>query len=180
MQAAEDSPAIHLAEAKNAEAIARLVNFAYRSKLINNGWSNESELVAGHRIDDESVLALMQQPQSVILLCNMDKRLLACAHLLNTDGTVYLGMLSVIPEVQGMGIGKRMLQQAEDYAWNNMEADAIIMDVISQRTELISFYQRRGYVIHGQEKEYPVHLNIGEPLQNNLTVQQLVKNKQHQ
>ena len=177
MQAQEESLAIHLAEARDAEAIARLVNLAYRSKLINNGWTNESQLVAGRRIDEESVLALMQQPQSVILKASMDKRLLACAHLLNTDATVYLGMLSVSPEVQGMGIGKHMLQQAEDYAWNNMEAEAIIMDVISQRTELISFYQRRGYSIHGQEKEYPVHLDVGQPLQNNLTIRQLIKNK---
>lgn len=177
MLALAESLAIHLAETRDTETIAELVNSAYRSKLINNGWTNDSELVAGHRIDEESVLALMQQPQSVILLASLDKRLLACAHLLNTDGTVYLGMLSVNPEVQGMGIGKRMLQQAEDYAWNNMAAESIIMDVISQRSELISFYQRRGYSVHGQEKEYPVHLKLGEPLQNNLTVQQLVKNK---
>lgn len=168
---------IRTARDEDAKVIAKLVNYAYRSKLINKGWTNESELVDGNRIDEDSVRTLIQKPQSIVLLASMDNQLTACAHLLKTDGPVYLGMLSVTPQVQGLGIGKLMLQQVEDYAWNNMAAESIVMDVISQRTELIAFYQRRGYQIYGQAKNYPVHLNVGLPLQDNLTVQQLVKNK---
>ena len=177
MKSIAESLNIRMARDDDAEAITKLVNQAYRSKLINKGWTNESELVAGSRIDNNSVKLLIHKPQSVVLLAIIDEQLIACVHLLKTDDRVYLGMLSVNPEVQGMGIGKRMLELAEDYAWNNMAAVTIIMDVISQRAELISFYQRRGYQIHNQPEEYPIHLNVGRPLQDNLTVQQLVKSK---
>lgn len=177
MLALTESLSTRVARGDDSQAIAKLVNHAYRSKLINKGWTNESELVVGNRIDEASVKALIHKPQSIILLTSMNNQLIACVHLLKMDDRVYLGMLSVSAEAQGMGIGKLMLQKAEDYAWNNMAAEGIVMEVISQRTELISFYQRRGYMIHGQAKDYPVHLNVGKPLQNDLTVQQLVKYK---
>lgn len=178
MMLAQTEPlTIRIARGDDSQVIAKLVNHAYRSKLINKGWTNESELVVGSRIDEASVKVLIHKPQSIILLARMNNQLIACVHLLKTGCQVYLGMLSVSAEAQGMGIGTLMLEQAEDYAWNNMAAEGIIMEVISQRKELISFYQRRGYLIDGQAKDYPIHLDVGEPMQNDLTVQQLVKYK---
>ena len=166
---------IRIARKEDAGNIANLVNIAYRSKLINKGWTNESELVSGNRIDEKSVESLIDRSLSTVLLASGNDNAIACAHLLKQNDSVYLGMLSVDPEVQGTGIGKHVLCEIEDYAWNELAAESIIIDVITQRIELISFYQRRGYQIYGSPKEYPVHLNVGKPLRNDLTIQQLVK-----
>ncbi len=49
------------------------------------------------------------------------------------------------------------------------------MVVVSQRTELIAYYERRGYTRTGKTKEYPTHLNVGVPLKSDLTVEYLEK-----
>jgi hypothetical protein len=49
------------------------------------------------------------------------------------------------------------------------------MAVLSERKELIEFYLRRAYVRSGDKQEYPVHLNVGRPLSNDLTIEYLEK-----
>jgi hypothetical protein len=49
------------------------------------------------------------------------------------------------------------------------------MVVISQREELISFYERRGYRRTGEIAEYPLHLNVGVPRAEGLTIEYLEK-----
>ena len=165
------------ANVSDAQSVTELVNLAYRTKLVNRGWTNESDLVAGNRIDIPKVIDLISQSGSVFLLCHKQQQLVACVHLVKQTDSVYLGMLAVLPELQGQGIGGQILQYAEQYAWTRMQAEVIIMEVISQRPELIAFYQRRGYLLDADICDYPIHLNVGQPLQENLTVQKLVKQK---
>ena len=44
-----------------------------------------------------------------------------------------------------MNIKDKILQLAEQYAINNLTFDKFVMAVVSQRKELISYYERRGY-----------------------------------
>ncbi|MCF6253795.1 MAG: hypothetical protein L3J38_03515 [Thiomicrorhabdus sp.] len=66
-----------------------------------------------------------------------------------------------------LGIGDKILSQAERFAAKTLNH---IMIVVSQRTELIACYQRRGYRKTGQIKPYPLNLNVGEPLSHCLTL----------
>jgi ribosomal protein S18 acetylase RimI-like enzyme len=50
------------------------------------------------------------------------------------------------------------------------------MVVVSQRKELISYYERRGYTRIGKIKEYPININVGTPKVANLTIEYLEKN----
>jgi len=40
----------------------------------------------------------------------------------------------------------------------------LVMHVLDVRTELLAYYQRRGYQITGRKSEYPLEANVGQPL----------------
>ncbi|WP_394353151.1 GNAT family N-acetyltransferase [Mucilaginibacter humi] len=58
-------------------------------------------------------------------------------------------MLTVSPTLQANGLGKQLLNAAEDYA-RSINCTAVTMTVITTRTELINWYERRGYSKTGQ------------------------------
>jgi ribosomal protein S18 acetylase RimI-like enzyme len=72
-------------------------------------------------------------------------------------------MLSVHPEIQAKGIGKKLLQAAEQHA-REMNCSSIVMTVISVRTELIAWYQRNGYVDTCARKPFPDDPRFGTPV----------------
>ena len=49
-------------------------------------------------------------------MAERDGELLACAHVAVEDGAGYFGMFSVRPTLQGGGVGKAMLAEAERIA----------------------------------------------------------------
>jgi ribosomal protein S18 acetylase RimI-like enzyme len=64
-------------------------------------------------------------------------------------------MLSVAPNTQGKGIGKKLLVAGENHA-KLLGVDTIIMTVISVRKELIDWYMRHGYQLTGERKPFVV------------------------
>jgi ribosomal protein S18 acetylase RimI-like enzyme len=64
-----------------------------------------------------------------------------------------LGMLTVRPNLQGKGIGKELLKEAEDEA-QRQNCPSIFMTVISVRQELIDWYVRHGYQLTGEKKPF--------------------------
>jgi ribosomal protein S18 acetylase RimI-like enzyme len=73
-------------------------------------------------------------------------------------------MLTVSPELQNSGVGKKLLQQAEIHALA-LRLPKIVMTVISIREELIAWYKRHGYVDTGAREAFPisdVHIPISE------------------
>jgi ribosomal protein S18 acetylase RimI-like enzyme len=63
-------------------------------------------------------------------------------------------MLSISPELQGKGGGKKLLKASDEYA-QHQKMEAIYMTVISLRTELIDWYIRHGYKDTGKRKPFP-------------------------
>ncbi|WP_198009348.1 hypothetical protein [Nitrosomonas sp. Is79A3] len=68
-----------------------------------------------------------------------------------------------------------MLEQTESIAFSTLRVHKFVMFVISQRPELIAFYQRRGYSRTGRIETYPLHLGIGVPKVPGLTIEYLEK-----
>jgi ribosomal protein S18 acetylase RimI-like enzyme len=73
-------------------------------------------------------------------------------------------MFSVSPLAQGIGIGKKMLAAADDYARKH-NCSSIYMTVISVREELIAWYERHGYEKTGKVLPFPVDERYGIPTQ---------------
>src|SRR5690348_6492517 len=105
---------ITTASLKDVKEIVVLVNSAYRSEGSKQGWTTEANLLDGIRTDEDAIEEIIARAHSVILLCRNDQQaLIGCVHLQQQEREVYLGMLTVSPQLQGAGIGKELLRHAE-------------------------------------------------------------------
>lgn len=144
-----------IATAKDADELNLLVNSAYRGESSKKGWTTEADLLGGQRTDADLLRGIIADDKNKVVIGKNDQgQIISCVHLtLNEDG-IYLGMLVTKPDIQGAGLGKQMMQESERLAksWNY---NRIYMSVIDVRTELIAFYERRGYKRTGQTKAFP-------------------------
>lgn len=157
---------ISIATLTDISAIKDLLNEAYRGEKSKQGWTTEANLIAGEtRTDEATIEQLMQQSGSIFIIYKDEQQeIIGCVNLQKHDTKIYLGMFSVSPQLQGGGIGKRLLQAAEDYTLH-VNCKAIYMSVISERTELIDWYKRHGYADTGQRKPFTEDGLTGKHLQ---------------
>ncbi len=160
------NPHITFATMADITAIKDLLNSAYRGELSKQGWTTEAHLISGDsRTNEESLIQVMQQAGSVFLKYTNDaQQLIACVNLQQHGHKLYLGMFCVAPQLQGGGIGKQLLQAAEEYA-RQVHCTAIYMSVITARTELIQWYERHGYAATGETKPFIEDAVTGKHLQ---------------
>ena len=146
---------IDFATVADITAIKDLLNSAYRGEASKQGWTTEADLIAGDTRTDEATIAhVMLQSGSVFLIYkDAQQKIIGCVNLQQHDDKLYLGMFSVLPPLQGGGIGKQILLAAEEYA-SHLQKKAIYMSVISLRTELINWYRRHGYSDTGERKPF--------------------------
>jgi len=158
----------------DAQAIAKLVNSAYRPTGDIKGWTHESELISGERTNIDQVCSLFRD-NSYVLVAVENGNIVACVHVEIHGLNAHIGMLATSPEVQGLGYGKQMLSYAEDIASKNFSATKYVMKVLLARKELLAFYIRRGYITTGSTYEYPASAGVGSPKVTNLQVGVLEK-----
>lgn len=158
------------------EAIVALVTSAYRGESSRAGWTTEADLLDGARIDPEVLRADIARDGSRVVLAERDSALLACAHVAVDGDAGYFGMFSVVPGLQGGGIGKQVLAECERIVRDDWRLPAMRMTVIDVRDELIAFYQRRGYRRTGITKPFPYgDARFGEPKRDDLRFEVLEK-----
>lgn len=158
------------------EAIVALVTSAYRGESSRAGWTTEADLLDGARIDPEVLRADIARDGSRVVLAERDGALLACAHVAVDGDAGYFGMFSVVPGLQGGGIGKQVLAECERIVRDDWRLPAMRMTVIDVRDELIAFYQRRGYRRTGITKPFPYgDARFGEPKRGDLRFEVLEK-----
>lgn len=164
------------ATAADIPALFELVTSAYRGDASRVGWTTEADLLDGARIDAERLAADITRDRSIILIGEREGAMLACAHVAVEDGAGYFGMFSVRPELQGHGIGKVMMQEAERIARDDFGQSAMRMTVIDVRDELIDYYARRGYRRTGIHKPFPYgDARFGLPKRDDLRFEILEK-----
>ena len=171
-----DPLAFRHANPADIPALVALVTSAYRGDASRAGWTTEADLLDGQRIDPQVLAADIARARSVILLAERDGALLACAHVAEEDGAGYFGMFAVRPDLQGGGVGKAMIAQAERIVREDWGLAAMRMAVIDVRDSLIAFYQRRGYARTGILKPFPYgDERFGIPLRDDLRFEVLEK-----
>ncbi len=163
------------AVSEDAAMIAGLVNSAYRGDSSRQGWTTEANLLEGARINTDGVHQLIAADDTVILLCSRGQDVIGCVQLQKTVGGAYLGMFVVSPLEQGNGIGKEFMSAAETLVQQLWGAHKMWMTVITVRSELIAFYERRGYVRTGRYKPFPVDAEDHIFLVENLQFEELEK-----
>ena len=150
-----DSLNFRLATQEDVTALVALVESAYRGDASRVGWTTEADLLDGQRTDPHSMSGIVARRGSVIVLTERGGELLACANLERQENAAYFGMFAVRPGLQGGGIGNALIAECERIARIDWELKKMRMTVIWSRTELIAWYQRRGYRATGERKEFP-------------------------
>jgi ribosomal protein S18 acetylase RimI-like enzyme len=150
-----DDLTITIAAKEDIAPIEKLVNSAYRGDSSRKGWTTEADLLDGIRTNKDVLSGMINRGDSIVLKCsNAKNQLVGCVYLQKKEDKLYLGMLTVAPDIQAQGIGKKLLQAAEEYA-QTQQCTAITITVISLRQELIKWYERRGYKATGERKPFP-------------------------
>ncbi|HET9478829.1 MAG TPA: GNAT family N-acetyltransferase [Pyrinomonadaceae bacterium] len=152
---------IRIANPSDAEKITAVINAAFR-------------IVEGFFIDgDRITLAEVQQSLTTgaFLVAEDEDGIAGCVYVEPRGERAYLGLLSVDPARQQSGLGSRLMAAAEDFC---RARGASFMDIyiVNLRTELPSFYERRGYTENGTTPfpadvptKRPCHfINMSKPL----------------
>jgi GNAT superfamily N-acetyltransferase len=174
------------AKPSDVQELSALVNSSYRGDPSRAGWTTEADYLDGQRTDPDDLLEIISKPKNVILCFrqtpttstsesskSVDQTpIIGCVLLekfKDQQGTgCYLGMLTVSPKLQSGGIGRNILEKAEDYA-RNWGATRITLGVIQLRDTLIAWYERRGYARTGTTLPFPYgNLRAGLPRRSDL------------
>jgi predicted N-acetyltransferase YhbS len=128
---------------------AREHDVAAVAALINEAYIVERFFVTGPRISADALAALMQK--GVVLVgVESDGTVVASVYVEPRGERGYVGLLAVSPSRQGSGLGRRMMEAAEQRLAREGCA-AVDIRVVSLRTELPPFYERLGYEHRGTE-----------------------------
>lgn len=146
---------IRRARNRDVPSLCALVNSAYRGEPSKQGWTTEADLLAGQRTDAEDLHRLIENPDCVFLLLIRNKELLGCVCVKKKPDRAYIGMLTIRPEQQARGWGKKLLAQAERWAQEEWKFQTLELSVIRQRKELIAWYKRRGWHPTGKREPFP-------------------------
>lgn len=127
--------------------------------LINAAFSVETFL-QGPRIDEQRLSAAMEKG-TILLAEDNEGRLLASVYTELRGSHGYAGMLAVDPALQRLGLGRRMMEAAEDQ-FRRQGCEALEITVLSLRHELLPIYSRFGFVETGTEEfVYPHPIKDG-------------------
>ena len=124
---------LRTASPTDADAIARVVNDAYR---------RERFFIDDDRTSPDKVHALLEKGKFLLLV--EDAALVGCVYVEHRGERGYFGLLAVDPKRQRPGLGARLIAAAEQ---DCRAAGCRFMDltIVNLRKELPEFYRRRGY-----------------------------------
>ncbi|MFD5101335.1 GNAT family N-acetyltransferase [Streptomyces albidochromogenes] len=160
----------------DADALVALIESAYRGDASRAGWTTEADILQGQRTDPEGVLDVIKSPDSRLLTVEQEGVLVACCQLEHRGAAAYFGMFAVRPALQGAGLGKVIIAEAERTVREEWGAREMHMTVISVRDDLIAWYERRGYRRTGRMTPFPYgDERFGVPQRDDLRFELLVK-----
>ncbi|MET8244197.1 GNAT family N-acetyltransferase [Streptomyces sp. NPDC005202] len=160
----------------DVDTLVALIESAYRGDASRAGWTTEADILQGQRTDPEGVLAVIKSPDSRLLTVERDGRVVACCQLEHRGDHAYFGMFAVSPTLQGGGLGKLVIAEAERQARETWGVTEMRMTVISVRDDLIAWYERRGYRRTGRMTPFPYgDERFGIPQRDDLQFELLVK-----
>jgi GNAT superfamily N-acetyltransferase len=143
------------AKPTDISTLTSLLNRSYRGDSSRAGWTTEADLLSGKRIDEAGLTQLLNDPDSLILIARSGETILATIHAHREGDTVHFGLFAVEPTSQESGIGKALLSYAESEAHQRWRINTAVMEVITHRSELIEYYERRGYIRTGEMIAFP-------------------------
>src|SRR5438067_6946934 len=123
---------------------ATLADAAEIARVINVAFEVEREFRKGDRTSPPEIAGLLQR--ETFLVAEIEGRIAGAVEVRITGGTGYFGMLAVDAPAQGRGLGRALLDAAEQTC---REAGCATMTLSTgeDRRDVIAWYQRLGYRI---------------------------------
>lgn len=160
----------------DVDVLVSLIQSAYRGDSSRAGWTTEADILEGQRTDPQGVFDVIKSPASKLLTVERDGEIIACCQLEHRGEHAYFGMFAVSPALQGTGLGKVIMAEAERTVHEAWGVKEMHMTVISVRDDLIAWYERRGYRRTGQMTPFPYgDERFGIPQRDDLQFELLVK-----
>lgn len=181
---------IRRANRNDIPALEQLINGAYRGETGRNGWTTEADILGGQRVDSAMLDSILSDERSTILVLELPEKpptstsqswssaIAGCVKIQADvrEGSCELGMLTVDVRRQKQGLGDFLVAAAESLARDDLHARLMLMQVISCRSELIAWYERRGYRPTGETTAFPYgNERFGRPLRDDLEFLVLAK-----
>jgi len=125
---------------------AGLADAGVITAVINAAYQVERFFIDGDRTSEDEVRRYMAK--GAFLVAEEDGRPAGCVYIEQRGDRGYFGLLAVDPAQHGKGLGRTLVEAAEERL---RRAGCIAMDisVVDLRTELPPFYRRLGYVETG-------------------------------
>jgi GNAT superfamily N-acetyltransferase len=114
--------------------------------LINQAFKVEAFFIEGDRLSPEDTRAYFKKGR--FLLADENSALAGVIYVELRSDRSYFGLLSVNPDLQKTGLGRRLIAAAEEFA-REMGAHHMDITVVNLRTELPPFYRKLGYIDDG-------------------------------
>jgi GNAT superfamily N-acetyltransferase len=132
-----ENPNIRLAQDNDVDSLSRLINAAFRV---------EEQFIKGDRTNPDGVRGYMAKGN--FLVAEDSAGLAGCVYVELRGDRGYLGLLGVDPPRQGTGLGRKLMDAAENY-FREAGCCAVDLRIVSGRTSLPAFYRHIGYVETG-------------------------------
>jgi ribosomal protein S18 acetylase RimI-like enzyme len=112
------------------------------AELVNRAYAVERFFVEGERTSADEIVRLVES--GAFLVLENKGGLAAAVYVESKTESGYIGMLSVDPGLQGMGIGTRLVRIAEAMC-EAMGATSVRLRIVNLREELGRWYRSLGY-----------------------------------
>lgn len=173
---------IRQAKLTDVPALHSLIQSSYRSET-SRGWCTEAHLVSGERISESDLREIIAEDQHPILVADTNETelpssilpiasaepsgrsvsphsssqnlILGCIQIQVQSSTrCLLGLFAVLTGLQSKGIGGSLMTAAEAQSVCQFGASIAQVWVITERSDIMAMYLKRGYVPTGKLKDF--------------------------
>lgn len=139
----------------DVQPIHNLIEKTYRGESAKAGWTFESDLIDGARLQDGEILECLQDSnQKFFVAIDENQTICGVICVFRDKDWVEFGKFSVEPAMQGRGIGKLLIQKVGDFIKKEWGTSILKLMVLTKRKELVEFYERLGFVPTGEIKPF--------------------------
>ena len=129
-------------------------------RLINTAFDVERFFKDEDRLDNAKLKEYFKKGDFLVI--EEDGQLAAAVYVERNGDRSYLGLLSVDPNLQKQGLGRRLTAAAEEFA-REMGARFMDLTVVNLRTELPQIYEKLGYCVTGTAPFPPDQMPVTQP-----------------
>lgn len=154
-----------VATVNDADKIQQLIQTAFQTNDSRQDWTGHVELASNFRLDVSQVEEKIADPNVTTLVAMNEENgdLVATIDVTKQepaqgDDSIKNGRLSMIAvddAYQRQGVGRKVLEYAEELAQRNWGANKFSLNALSTRPALIEWYMRRGYRKTGETTPFP-------------------------